>query len=76
VTQLLKPTLSAAAPEECGWADVAVAYACSGRIPGTGRHWPRWLSRWFPCAVSDNVLIIGRRPADGLGPAIDRADDR
>lgn len=48
---------------ECGWADVAVAYTRRGRIPGTARHWPRWMSRLFPRSLSDNVLVIGRKPA-------------
>jgi SAM-dependent methyltransferase len=50
---------------ECGWADVALAYTESGRIPGTARHWPRLLSRLFPRTLSDNVLVIGRKPAGG-----------
>ncbi len=58
---------------ECGWADVAVAYTCSGRIPGTARHWPRSLSRLIPRSLSDNVLMIGRTPTDGPVSAFDRA---
>jgi hypothetical protein len=60
---------------ECGWSDVAVAYTRNGRIPGTARHWPRPLSRLIPRTLSDNVLVIGRAPTDGVGPAIDRASD-
>jgi SAM-dependent methyltransferase len=60
---------------ECGWLDSEVAYTCSGRIPGTARHWPRWLSRRVPRALSDNVLVIGQRPANRPGPSIDRASD-
>ncbi len=60
---------------ECGWADVAVAYTGSGRVPGTARHWPRSLSRIFPRTLSDNVLVIGRKPADGLPPAVGRPGD-
>jgi SAM-dependent methyltransferase len=74
LTALLEADLRRIAAE-CAWSNAMVVYTCSGRIPGTARHWPRWLSRWFPCALSDNVLIIGRKPADGLGSAIDRADD-
>lgn len=47
---------------ECGWADTAIGYSCSGRIPGTGRHWPRGLSRLLPRSLSDNVLVVGRKP--------------
>jgi SAM-dependent methyltransferase len=46
---------------ECGWQDVAVRYTADGRIPGTARHWPGRLSRWFPRSLSDNVLVTGRR---------------
>jgi SAM-dependent methyltransferase len=58
---------------ECGWLDVAVAYSCSGRIPGTARHWPRSLSRLLPRTLSDNVLLVGRRPA--ARPLAGRATD-
>jgi 2-polyprenyl-3-methyl-5-hydroxy-6-metoxy-1,4-benzoquinol methylase len=47
---------------ECGWADVAVEYSRSGRMPGTPAHWPAVLSSWLPRTFSDNVLIIGRKP--------------
>ncbi|MBV8232581.1 MAG: hypothetical protein JO329_21575 [Planctomycetaceae bacterium] len=60
---------------ECGWADVAVAYTGSGRVPGTARNWPRSLSRMFPRTLSDNVLVIGRKPSDGLPPAVGRPGD-
>jgi len=44
-------------------ADVAVRYSGHGRIPGVRLHWPSLLSRLFPRAFSDNVLLIGRKPA-------------
>jgi 2-polyprenyl-3-methyl-5-hydroxy-6-metoxy-1,4-benzoquinol methylase len=47
---------------ECGLAEVAIAYSGEGRIPGVPWHYPRFLSRWFPRALSDNVLLCGRRP--------------
>jgi cyclopropane fatty-acyl-phospholipid synthase-like methyltransferase len=47
---------------ECGWEDVDVEYTARGRMPGTGRHWPGWLSRRWPRGLSDNVAIIGRKP--------------
>lgn len=44
---------------------VEILYTGDGRMPGTARHWPRWLSartgwraRWF----SDNVLLVARKP--------------
>lgn len=45
---------------ECEWADVAVAYSRHGRMPGVRWHWPGWVSRGFPRAFSDNVLVLGR----------------
>ncbi len=47
---------------ECGLTDLAVEYTGKGRVPGTSRHFPHWLSRWRPRAFSDNVLLIGRKP--------------
>jgi len=46
---------------ECGLRDVEVRYTASGRIPLTGTHYPRILSRSFPRALSDNVVLVGRR---------------
>jgi SAM-dependent methyltransferase len=46
---------------ECGLGEVAVAYTGEGRIPGTPWHYPNFLSRWFSRALSDNVLVCGRR---------------
>ena len=65
LTALLETDLRRIAAE-CGWTDVAVAYTGHGRVPGTARHWPRWVSRLFPRALSDNVLVVGRKPA-GVG---------
>ena len=45
---------------ECGWADVAIRYTGAGRMPGTGRHYPRGLSRLLSRALSDNVALIAR----------------
>jgi len=47
---------------ECGLAGVTIAYSGEGRIPGVPWHYPRFLSRWFPRALSDNVLLSGKRP--------------
>ena len=49
---------------ECGWADLAMAYTHSGRVPGTAVRWPRWFSLFFPRALSDNIVVIGRKPTD------------
>jgi 2-polyprenyl-3-methyl-5-hydroxy-6-metoxy-1,4-benzoquinol methylase len=46
---------------ECDLEDVDVSYTCSGRIPLSAAHYPPAVSRVFPRALSDNVLLIGRR---------------
>jgi SAM-dependent methyltransferase len=55
---------------ECGWANTDASYTNCGRIPGSAKRWPRWLSRRFPRAFSDNVVIMGCRP-----PAASRSAD-
>lgn len=62
LTALLEVDLRRIAAE-CGWGDVAIEYTRRGRVPGTARHWPRWVSRLRPRAFSDNVLVIGRKAA-------------
>jgi SAM-dependent methyltransferase len=47
---------------ECGLAEVAVEFTGSGRVPGTGRHYPAALAGRFPRALSDNVLLAARKP--------------
>ena len=46
---------------ECGLTDVDVLYTESGRLPLSAVRYPAALSRLFPRACSDNVLLIGRR---------------
>jgi 2-polyprenyl-3-methyl-5-hydroxy-6-metoxy-1,4-benzoquinol methylase len=41
--------------------DVSVAYSQRGRIVFTPWHYPRFLATLFPRALSDNVLLIGRK---------------
>ncbi|HEV3470245.1 MAG TPA: class I SAM-dependent methyltransferase [Pyrinomonadaceae bacterium] len=48
---------------ECGLAEVSVEYSLRGRVALTARHYPRPLARLSPRAFSDNVLLIGRKPA-------------
>jgi SAM-dependent methyltransferase len=50
---------------ECGLTEVSAAFTRRGRIPGTRRHWPRWVSALRPRTFSDNVLVVGRK----AGPA-------
>jgi len=42
--------------------DVAIEFTCSGRVPFTAVHYPRRLATAFPRALSDNVLLIGKKP--------------
>jgi 2-polyprenyl-3-methyl-5-hydroxy-6-metoxy-1,4-benzoquinol methylase len=46
---------------ECGLRDVEVRYTASGRLPLSAARYPAFLARMFPRALSDNVLLIGRR---------------
>lgn len=46
---------------ECGLRDAEIAYSRQGRIVLTPRHYPEFLSRLFPRALSDNLLLIGRK---------------
>ena len=48
---------------ECGWENVAIHYSGSGRMAMTPSRFPRLLSKAFPRALSDNVLLIGRKAA-------------
>ncbi len=61
ITALLVVDLQRIA-RECGWVDLAIHYTHSGRMPGTARHLPSSLSRWFPRAFSDNVVLVARKP--------------
>lgn len=61
ITALLEADLRRMAAE-CGLADVAVEFSGSGRVPGTGRHWPGALGRIHPRGFSDNLLLAGRKP--------------
>jgi len=61
LTALLETDLRRMAAEN-RLADVRVLYSGRGRVPGTGWHYPRLVSRLGPRALSDNVLLIGRKP--------------
>lgn len=62
LTALLEVDLRRIA-SECGLEEVAIEYSREGRIVFTPRHYPRSLARLSPRAFSDNVLLIGRKPA-------------
>ena len=61
-TALLEVDLRRAA-SECGLDLVDVVYSHTGRVPLTPWHYPAALARSFPRALSDNLLLIGRKPA-------------
>jgi SAM-dependent methyltransferase len=60
LTALLEVDLCRIAAE-CQLSEVAIAYSLSGRIVGTPWHYPRLLSRVLPRALSDNVLLVGKK---------------
>jgi 2-polyprenyl-3-methyl-5-hydroxy-6-metoxy-1,4-benzoquinol methylase len=49
--------------QECGLRAVEIGFTGSGRIPLTHLHYPAALSRLFPQALSDNVLMVARKDA-------------
>lgn len=61
ITALLAVDLLRAAGE-CGLADARIEYSLQGRMPLSGRHFPRGLSRLFPRALSDNLFLLARSP--------------
>jgi SAM-dependent methyltransferase len=61
ITALLEVDLRRIATE-CGLQETAVEFSGSGRVAGSGRHYPAWLSRLWPRGLSDNLLLAGRRP--------------
>jgi 2-polyprenyl-3-methyl-5-hydroxy-6-metoxy-1,4-benzoquinol methylase len=46
---------------ETGLVDVSVEYTRQGRIPKTPWHYPVALASLWPRALSDNVVLIGRK---------------
>jgi 2-polyprenyl-3-methyl-5-hydroxy-6-metoxy-1,4-benzoquinol methylase len=59
-TALLDTDLSRIAADNV-LCDVAIEFTCVGRMPLSGARYPRLLSRLFPRAMSDNVLLIARK---------------
>jgi 2-polyprenyl-3-methyl-5-hydroxy-6-metoxy-1,4-benzoquinol methylase len=60
LTALLEVDLRRIAAE-CHLREVAVEFSLRGRIPATAWHYPAVLSRCLPRALSDNVLMVGKR---------------
>jgi 2-polyprenyl-3-methyl-5-hydroxy-6-metoxy-1,4-benzoquinol methylase len=63
ITALLEVDLTRIA-EECDLSEIGIEYSLNGRIPSTAFHYPLPLARRFPRALSENVLLIGRRARD------------
>jgi 2-polyprenyl-3-methyl-5-hydroxy-6-metoxy-1,4-benzoquinol methylase len=61
ITALLEVDLRRFAAE-CGLTEVEIDYSGEGRFVLTPYHYPQFLSRIFPRALSDNVLLIGKKP--------------
>jgi 2-polyprenyl-3-methyl-5-hydroxy-6-metoxy-1,4-benzoquinol methylase len=59
-TALLDTDLTRIAADN-GLCDVAIEFTGVGRMPLSGAHYPRLLSRFFRRAMSDNVLLIARK---------------
>ena len=53
--------------KECGLVRSETRFTARGRVPLTGGHYPGWLARRFPRALSDNVLLVAQKPARGSG---------
>lgn len=61
LTALLEIDLQRIA-RECGLQDVSIRYSHEGRVPLTPWQYPAFLTRFFPRALSDNLLLIARKP--------------
>jgi 2-polyprenyl-3-methyl-5-hydroxy-6-metoxy-1,4-benzoquinol methylase len=64
LTALLEVDLRRIAAE-CRLENVAVTYTHHGRLPLSAAHYPPALARMFPRALSDNLVLAGRRPLAG-----------
>ncbi|MBI4406182.1 MAG: class I SAM-dependent methyltransferase [Deltaproteobacteria bacterium] len=50
--------------KECFLGKVGTYYSLRGRVPFTASQFPKFLSRLFPRAFSDNILVIGCKVSD------------
>lgn len=64
LTALLETDLRRIAAE-AGLVDAAIVYTGRGRLPGAPWHYPALLSRIAPRALSDNILLVARKPGGG-----------
>ncbi len=47
--------------EECGLLRIDTRFTARGRVPLVAAHYPGWLARRFPRALSDNILLVGQK---------------
>jgi len=47
--------------EECRLVRIETKFTARGRVPLVAAHYPHWLARRFPRALSDNVLLVGQK---------------
>ena len=47
---------------ECGLREIEVRYTGDGRVPLSAAHYPSFVARRFPRALSDNLVLTGRKP--------------
>lgn len=47
---------------ECGLVEVDTAFSNRGRMPLGRFHYPAWIVRRFPRLLSDNILLIAKKP--------------
>ncbi len=47
---------------ECGLVQIAIDFGSRSRMPLTGMHYPPTIQRLFPRALSDNILLAGKKP--------------
>lgn len=47
---------------ECGFENPEIDYSYTSRIPSLPWHYPRVVTRRFPRALSDNLLLIAQKP--------------
>jgi 2-polyprenyl-3-methyl-5-hydroxy-6-metoxy-1,4-benzoquinol methylase len=47
---------------ECGLGQVKISHSHQGRLVLTPWHYPKFLARVFPRALSDNLMLMGRKP--------------
>jgi 2-polyprenyl-3-methyl-5-hydroxy-6-metoxy-1,4-benzoquinol methylase len=74
ITALLPIDLQRIA-EESGVTGTAIEYTEEGRIPLTAWHYPGPLARLLPQALSDNVLLVGRKSCEVARPGLSGIDN-